>query len=345
MTSYQGLEAQYGSENILPITDALNAVVSSSRINSKWDSNLIFVDDAENLDKYEIPPIKEVNAWGIKNLLRDLDIALYKRGERIGALLIVGGPKIIPFHRLPNPVDDLDTEVPSDNPYATTDDNYFIPNWPVGRIPGGSDNDASTLIHQLETIIGKRNTNQKKESKIKTFFNTILALLFKSRRPNPSFGYTAEIWRRASNAVFRPIGKPHTLTISPPSHAEEMNSKNLTPTQFAYFNLHGLEDTPDWYGQRDPIESPDGIDYPIALRPQDIMNSGSAPQIVFSEACYGANIIDKNVDDAISLKFLTSGSSALIGSTCTSYGSISSPLIAADLLGKYFWNSLNDGYP
>ena len=52
--------------------------------------------------------------------------ALAKHGEMIGALLIVGGPDIIPFHNLPNPVDDLDMEVPSDNPYGTRDENYFI---------------------------------------------------------------------------------------------------------------------------------------------------------------------------------------------------------------------------
>lgn len=70
-----------------------------------------------------------------------LDDALGKRGGRIGALLIVGGDEVVPFHRLPNPTDDLDVEVLSDNPYATRDSNYFIPEWAVGRLPGGCGTD------------------------------------------------------------------------------------------------------------------------------------------------------------------------------------------------------------
>ena len=76
-------------------------------------------------------------AWQLKLILGDLDAALEKRGERIGAVLIVGGPEIVPFHNLPNPVEDADMDVPSDNPYAAKDNNYFISDWPVGRVSGG----------------------------------------------------------------------------------------------------------------------------------------------------------------------------------------------------------------
>jgi hypothetical protein len=165
------------------------------------------------------------------------------------------------------------------------------------------------------------------------------------KRLTPSFGYTAEVWRRASHAVYRPIGKPHHLKISPPINAKKISNITNKSTHLAYYNLHGLENTSEWYGQRDPVEGQIGPDYPIALRPEDIKNGGRAPKIVFSEACFGANIINKRVEEAICLKFLDSGSQSVIGSTCTSYGSISTPLIAADLLGKAFWSYLQDGYP
>jgi hypothetical protein len=115
--------------------------------------------------------------------------------------------------------------------------------------------------------------------------------------------------------------------------------------QAAYFNLHGLENTAEWYGQRDPQTTPNGPDYPVALRTSDIVNSGRAPQIVYTEACYGAHIAGKTADSAIALKFLESGSKAVVGSTVTSYGSVTTPLIAADLLGQTFWKLLNEGYP
>jgi hypothetical protein len=133
--------------------------------------------------------------------------------------------------------------------------------------------------------------------------------------------------------------------ISPPTNAGVAAKANHKAVQLSYYNLHGLEDSPEWYGQRDPYYNHKGPDYPIALRPSDIVNSGRAPQIVYSEACYGANVIDKGVEDAISLKFLASGTLGVVGSTTTSYGSIAPPLIAADLLGKSFWQLLKEGFP
>jgi hypothetical protein len=80
------------------------------------------------------------------------------------------------------------------------------------------------------------------------------------------------------------------------------------------------------------------------MRPEDIQNSSSTPRLVFTEACYGANITGKLVDEAISLKFLTSGTHAVIGSTCISYGSLAAPLSSADLLGRVFWSLLQEGF-
>lgn len=105
----------------------------------------------------------------------------------------------------------------------------------------------------------------------------------------------------------------------------------------------------------------DGPEYPIALRPQDINLNGHMPQdpsarvtvndlsatnvpnVVFSEACYGTNVIGKTIEEALSLKFLAAGSTSVVGSTSMSYGSLSTPLIAADLLGHAFWQNLRSG--
>jgi hypothetical protein len=51
------------------------------------------------------------------------------------------------------------------------------------------------------------------------------------------------------------------------------------------------------------------------------------------------------VEEALALKFLQSGSQAVVGSTSTAYGSVSVPLIAADYLGHAFWNYLRKGLP
>jgi hypothetical protein len=161
--------------------------------------------------------------------------------------------------------------------------------------------------------------------------------------------------------VFRAIGDPGRLLISPPvqacevgqeqsarggsEHNQEIACLSVPASKLGYFNLHGLADAAEWYGQRDPIELGGGPDFPVALRPQDVRNSGHAPQVVFSEACYGAHILGRKAEQALSLKFLTSGSQAVVGSTCISYGSVGAPLMAADLLGRVFWSGLSEGLP
>jgi hypothetical protein len=86
-------------------------------------------------------------------------------------------------------------------------------------------------------------------------------------------------------------------------------------------------------------------DFPVALRPKDIRALARPPEAVFSEACYGANIIEKTVEQAMSLQLLDCGSQLVVASTCTSYGSIAPPLSAADYLGHAFWRGLADGLP
>jgi hypothetical protein len=343
LTTREGLASQYGTQNLPKLHQTLLKVVEATQSLPYWNAYLIYVDDLESVDAFGIAPAKANDPWSIKNLINDLDKTLANSGEMIGSLLIVGGYKVVPFHNLPNPVDDFDTDVPSDNPYACGDENYFIQNWPIGRLPGSADDDVDVLIHQLDKIIEQRKQGIKSPTLLDRIF-IFLQKLFSGRYDKPSFGYSAEIWRRAANAVFRPIGKPHNLVISPPVEANQINKQNGKTTDLAYYNLHGLEDSSSWYGQRDPIETFDGPDYPIALRPQDITNHGRAPKIVFAESCFGANIIDKKTEDAICLKMLASGTQAIVGSTCTSYGAIKSPLIAADLLGKAFWGYLLDGY-
>ncbi len=342
LTTREGLKNQYGEKSLQKIRKSLQKIVDTTRTFPHWNAYLVYADDSECANNFGIPSAKAKDPWSIKNFITDLDKALFSRGEMIGALLIVGGDKVVPFHRLPNPVDDFDRDVPSDNPYASNDENYFVPKWPVGRLPGSSGSDVEELIKQIETIVDQRKQGIEHNSLLEKFLSFLRKL--SSNRNTPNFGYSAEIWRRAANSVFRPIGKPHKLIISPPVEAEDISKQNGKTTNLAYYNLHGLEDSSNWYGQRDPIETFEGPDYPIAFRPQDIGKNSHSPKIIFAESCFGANIIDKITNESICLKFLAAGTQALVGSTCTSYGAITTPLIAADLLGKAFWRFLLDGH-
>jgi hypothetical protein len=350
LTTHAGLERQYGIQGASEILENLARLRVAVAAQREWGAILFVVDDPDNMATLSLEPAQADDPWSIKLALTDLDSVLAHQGEMIGALLIVGGPEIVPFHHLPNPVDDADLDVPSDNPYTTRDENYFIPEWPIGRLPGGTSPDPQHLIELIRQVRLRYPTPARPNLWYRRWWCALRSRLSRRIHQRPSWGYTAAVWRRASLSVFRPIGDPGAMYISPPVQVVDEDPRSqrdplLPAARLGYFNLHGLQDASEWYGQRDPTEPDDLPDYPVALRPQDVVNGGRAPLVVFSEACYGANIFKKNIEQALALKFLASGSQVVVGSTCTAYGSITTPLIAGDLLGHSFWRYLREGFP
>lgn len=335
----------FGVDRFRRLDEAVLSLVQAVRRRPGWTAYRVYTDDPGSLEAFGLAPVDPGNAWQIKLRLADLDHELAKRGEMIGALLIIGGHKTVPFHMLPNPTDDDDDSVASDNPYATTDENYFAPEWPVGRLP--SDDDLELLVKQLKISADAHLVAIRALTpwiRLQLALSTFLARVL--RRHVRALGYSASIWRRASLAVFRTIGDPGALFTSPPVEAGSLPASVAAPTRLSYFNLHGIADGPEWFGQRDPLRDKQAAtEFPIALRPEDVVNGGRAPRIVFTEACYGANVFDKTAETALCLKFLASGSHAVVGSTKVSYGSVTPPLIGADLLGRLFWEALNQGLP
>jgi hypothetical protein len=362
-TNRTALNKKFGEKAAALIDLEMRQVALAVSRYKSWGSMLYYADEplmSPGKEMGELKPTAADDPWELKLALTDLDAVLGKRGEMIGAVLIVGGADIVPFHRLPNPVDDFDADILSDNPYATRDENYFIPEWAVGRLPDSNSHDPLFLLDSLNRIKIEHQLHSIQQpwySRLWKKVKMVISRLVKGKDfDKHSFGYSAEIWRRASLSVFRPIGEPRELLISPPLHTrpscEGEASSNLNnpclklpPARLGYFNLHGLPDAEEWYGQRDPATPGEGPDFPVALHPEDIsgLKGLGIPQVVFSEACYGAYIQGKTPDQSIALRLLESGSHAVVGSTATSYGSITTPLIAADLLGKVFWTYLNDG--
>jgi hypothetical protein len=345
MSSRTRMVQTFGEDRFARVDEAIHALVDAMRTREGWSAYVFYPDDPTTLKPFRLTPVDPANAWQLKLRLADLDRALARRGEMIGAVLIVGGDRVIPFHRLPNPTDDDDETVASDNPYSTSDENYLAPEWPVGRLPSEDDADVMARILREAAVghafAGRAGTLiERLQAWLRRRFSRVFGT-----RPR-ALGYSASIWRKASMAVFRAIGDPQAMLTSPPTEAGALPAQIARPTTLSYYNLHGIEDGPEWFGHRDPVRDKEGkTEFPIALRPQDIVNGGRAPKVVFSEACYGAHVVQRTTDDAIALKFLASGTHAVVGSTEISYGSVTPPLIAADLLGRYFWDQLNQGLP
>jgi tetratricopeptide (TPR) repeat protein len=347
ISSRTRLNQTYGQPGFAKIDAALRTLVATAAKRASLKPCLLYVDDPAALSPYGVRPANPVNAWEIKTLIGKLAARLKTLDSSIGALLIVGGSEIIPFHHLPNPTDDADPDIPSDNPYATADDNYFVPEWPIGRLPTPAGNDPAPLLRALQHMGGVAAAAGKTPAyqPWADWLREWLQQLWSRYAVAASFGYSANVWRGASAAVYNLIGDPRELLTCPPLDADALPIEGLAPSRLSYFNLHGVEDGPEWYGQRSATDPSSLPEYPVALRPGDVTNSGRAPSFVFSEACYGANILNKQTEDALCLKFLDAGTRAMVASTKIAYGSVATPLIGADLLGKCFWQNINQGLP
>jgi tetratricopeptide (TPR) repeat protein len=347
-TTKSGLVKQFGAQTETVIEGELGRLATAIRRKIGWGAAIFMPDDPLSTRIYGMDPVDAIDPWKLKLSLVDLDQMLAKKGEMIAALLIVGGPEIVPFHSLPNPTDDMDTEVLSDNPYATLDANYFMPSWPVGRFPSETGPDAGLLLTEIRQATHYYESGTKRPA----WWGSFLAWI---RLPDSSssisngpikgknVGITAAIWQRSSLAAFRPIGEGNRLLVCPPETSDTADMNKIMNAPLGYFNLHGLEDGGEWYGQRDPLDGSSVVDYPVAIKPADLMKNGRVPQVIFSEACYGANINKKSQDDSMALRFASLGTLTLVGSTCIAYGSINTPLIGADLLGSLFWKYLQSG--
>ncbi len=350
LTTYNGLNQKFGEKTSDYLIEQLKSLSKTVSDRPGWDSIVFLPDDMSSVQQFGISPIKKIDAWQIKLALQDLDAQLKKQSRMIAALMIVGGNEIIPFHNLPNPTDDSDKSVPSDNPYGTTNSNYLLQEWPVGRLPDEKGNDAGLLLEQIRQIHQFHASCNTSESKLDQLISDIknkldirrffTELLYAPR----DFGYTAAVWRRSSLASFRPIGKGSDLRVSPQYDSDTIDIDNLMRAKCAYFNLHGMAETPDWYGQRDFSEEPTGPDFPVAITAGQIKKIRNNVDLVFSEACYGGFINDKTIEDSMALKLVSVDCQGLVASTTIAYGSVFTPLIGADLLGFIFWKYIKDGY-
>ena len=350
-SSRTGLEKKYGQQTAAVITKELGNLSDMIRKRPNWGSLVFYPDDPACTALLGLSVVETTDPWKLKLSLTDLDQSLARKGERIGAVLIIGGQDVVPFHLLPNPTDDSDKEIYSDNPYSTLDSNYFVPEWPVGRLPGEAGQDAGLLLEQVRNLVRYHTTYNLKDSLWRRLFQVLNPIRHVMKIANPttwfsrsvSFGYTASVWKLASMAVYRQVGDPSTMVSCPPMASGTLRREKITNSMLSYYNLHGVEDSENWYGQKDVNDHSSGPDYPVALSPSNLVKNGHAPQVVFSEACYGGYVVDKDEEKSIALKFAGIGTLAVVASTCIAYGSVNTPLIGADLMSSLFWKHLGEG--
>ena len=308
ISSKEKLINKYGQDAFNQIEQKINEYIQALG-NIGISATLIYVDDTDCLSPHGLNPVDPENATKIKELIDELDEKLKPNN-----FLILGGHFIIPFHILPNPCEgDGDTEVHSDNPYASRDEDILIPERALGRLPDDKTNDPTFFVALLETIVSRVKMAKKH-----------------------SFGYSAKVWKAASEVVYDAIEYGEELKLSPPVLSTNLQSEWIDQKGYFYFNLHGSEETRNWYGQK-------GSSYPVAFNPENLADVNVENALICTEACYGANIINKGVNEAVSLKFLEKKAACFVGSTKIAYGPSRPPSTDADLIVLKFYERIKEG--
>ncbi len=233
-------------------------------------------------------------------------------------LVIIGNDDLFPFYRIKSPIDDGDGIILTDNFFVCEDKELIFPEIEITRIPNSTDDNLKSFISKVEKILSSKN--------VKIFEKN---------------GITAQIWEKASFEVFNKIKGQGEILISPPFDvSKKYDFENFTGS--FYFNLHGSDELPGWYGQR-ARNSDYKEEYPLALLPKSF-KKGIKDSFFFSEACFGGYIYKKKENDSIVLTALKNSFLFCVASTATAYGPLYPPSSEADLLAKLFFENIQKGY-
>jgi len=266
-------------------------------------------------------------------------------GETSGGLessshfLLIGGDEIVPFHRLANPTEDDDTLVLSDVPYGGGQ-HLFLSRRSIGRLPDGGPEDPQFLLSMLDRLIASQSDGRSKNG----YAPSLWGFLWRGKGHRVrSFGYTALVWKDTGETLHELIADPRSIQVCPPITEKTVEPGWLDRCRFLLFDLHGTEESPYWYGQKDSSYPLDYPLFPIALGPDNVSMSDLSGAVVFTEASYGANIVGKNAGESLALSFLKRGAACVVGATRLAYGAGEPSLVASDLLARHFWLGLEKG--
>jgi tetratricopeptide (TPR) repeat protein len=343
VSSRKRIVARYGEEGYSELDARLSELCEATARSTGDESIRVYVDDDPCLSEFGLTSVDASAADQITGLIAKLESKLAAEQRRIVSMLIVGGDMIVPFHRVANPADDEDPELLADLPYAPEEETSLLSRFSIGRLPDCEPANLSTLLALVERAVAHHDAAARRGAAVTSAsrFNPFRRLRGAQQRRWSSIGYSAEIWAEASRAVFETIGDSRKLQVSPPlTDYDFLSAHDELPT-LSYFNLHGFRGSPYWYGHGDSEYGSPLL--PIALTPLAVSWTGVEGTVVYSEACYGADLEREYPDGSIALNFLAGGALGFVGCTAMSYGTLAPPLSGADLLGVHLWEGILGG--
>lgn len=305
-----------------------------------------FVDDPGSMARFELPAATPDDPAEIKRAIDEITRLVTRSGEGVDGVLILGGDETVPHFRLPNPADDDDEVIASDNPYGTFEGgSIYLPEIPIGRLPDGDGGNLPLLLRQIDTLLELRRRRPVVDDgpRIVQAGRAALGALGIGFSTGLALGCSTAAWEGVTEQALCSLSVGTSIQISPSSRADALDASRLAGRRFLFFNLHGLRDCPAWYGQSSEPDSSGRWSVPPACSPDAISSVDLDAPIIFTTASFGAAVRGRSTSTSLALRLLSGGAAAVIGATATTYGAQEPPLQAADLLGQLFWANLRRG--
>lgn len=246
--------------------------------------------------------------------LRAAADALSTRGAIIESVWIVGGPRVVPFASLPNPMRDRDGPLRGDGPYALVDAAEPLARWPVGRTPDADPEQPGLLAAQLRRVAAAHAAGP--------------------RAPGPVLAISAARWAAVTQQVIAGIAGAG-LRLAPSPGAGAVDRGSLEAAHVIYCNLHGIRSGDAWYGQ-----APGDTELVPALRPAEVAAMGLDAAVVITQACFGARLTPAGDGPTLAAALLGAGARGLFGALGLTYGAPDPPPGESDLLARALLEAL-----
>ncbi|NJN19529.1 MAG: hypothetical protein HC822_26445 [Oscillochloris sp.] len=302
LVAAQRMAAVYGSgyPAIAAALDTALAARTASGITS------MRYDPEAGLPALNIPPVPAESA-ALAAQLAAIEAALATQNAIIESLWIIGGPTLVPFGSLPNPMPDSDGVLLSDAPYGLADAAAPLMKWPVGRTPDAEPHAPGLLARLLNHVAAVHRAGP--------------------QAPGAVTALAAAVWADVTSALLAQAGVTSRPLLAPPLEPGSAAFDDLFAGRRIVCNIHGVRRAAAWLGQLQA-----GAPLIAALQPSDLAGRDLRGKVVISQACYGARLNRVEATEALAIGLLAAGLDGLVAPPGLAYGSLEPPPTASDVL-------------
>ena len=320
VTNNAALTSKYGAAGLKKIVAAIKKLIIADK-KRLFISELIFMDDAAAMKKYKARPVlSATDEQENKNAIDDL-YNFFKPDY----IMILGGPDIVAHQIFAAFADDenvySDLPYTCNKPYSKNPKDFLSPARVLGRLPD------ITGLNNLKYFLSVIDTATK-------------AISRKADEYKDYFALTVTWWQQSTRQSLKNIfGNDSKMQLSPPKKSPYTDAALKTKVHF--FNCHGGEDYPAFFGQEK-----EGEDTPPCFFAKDLKGKVANGTIAVAECCFGAQLLDpSDTEDGhmgVGNMYLGEGAYAFAGSTTSAYGPPEGQGLA-DLITQYFVKNVQRG--